>query len=48
LIYTLYGLKDAGYGYGVIGSPGPVDFYVKALGATEIPGSVPGVYNGML
>ncbi|MDF2685124.1 MAG: family acetyltransferase [Clostridia bacterium] len=48
LIYTLHGLKDAGYGYGVIGSPGPVEFYVKALGAMEIPCSAPGVYKGML
>ena len=48
LIYTLHGLKDQGYGYGVIGSPGPVEFYVKALNAIEIPNSIPGVYKGMI
>lgn len=48
LIATLKGMREAGYGYAVIGDPGPVDFYRKRLDALEIPGSKPGVYAGML
>ncbi|NLZ37909.1 MAG: GNAT family N-acetyltransferase [Clostridiales bacterium] len=47
LIYSLYGLRDLGYGYAIIGSPGPIDFYKKSCGATVIEGSEPGVYKGM-
>ena len=32
----------------VIGSVGPAEFYKKICGATEIEGSSPGVYRGML
>lgn len=48
LIATLKGMREAGYGYAVIGDPGPVEFYRKRLDAIEIPGSTPGVYAGML
>lgn len=48
LITTLRGLRDAGYGYAVIGDPGPVEFYRKRLDALEIPKSDPGIYQGML
>jgi GNAT superfamily N-acetyltransferase len=48
LIATLKGMREAGYGYAVIGDPGPVEFYKKRLDALEIPGSKPGIYNGML
>jgi GNAT superfamily N-acetyltransferase len=48
LIATLRGMREAGYGYAVIGDPGPVEFYRKRLDALEIPGSRPGVYAGML
>jgi GNAT superfamily N-acetyltransferase len=48
LIATLGGMREAGYGYAVIGDPGPVEFYRKRLDALEIPGSKPGVYAGML
>lgn len=48
LIATLSGMREAGYGYAVIGDPGPVEFYKKRLDAMEIPGSKPGVYRGML
>ena len=41
-------MREAGYGYAVIGDPGPVDFYRKRLDALEIPNSKPGVYAGML
>lgn len=48
LLATLRGMREAGYAYGVIGDPGPVEFYQKRLDALEIPNSRPGVYRGML
>lgn len=48
LIRTLRAMREAGYGYAVIGDPGPVAFYTKRLDALEIPKSSPGVYGGML
>lgn len=48
LLACLYGLKDLGYGYGIIGDAGPVDFYKKSCGAIVIEDSSPGVYKGML
>jgi hypothetical protein len=48
LFATLAGMREAGYGYAIIGGAGPVDFYKKRLDAIVIPGSVPGVYRGML
>lgn len=48
LIATLRGMREAGYGYAVIGDPGPVAFYQKRLDAMEIPKSKPGVYAGMV
>lgn len=49
LISSLYGLKDLGYAYGVIG--GAVDaaeFYRKAVDATFISKSGSGIYKDML
>lgn len=48
LLRTLRGMREAGYAYGVIGDPGPVEFYKKRLDALEIPHSKPGIYRGML
>lgn len=48
LIATLKGMREAGYGYAVIGDPGPISFYQKRLDCLEIPKSKPGVYAGML
>lgn len=48
LLATLLDMKNAGYGYGVIGGAGPMDFYKKSVGAIPIEGSVPGIYKGML
>ena len=48
LIVTLRAMREAGYGYAVIGDPGPVEFYTRRLDALEIPKSKPGVYAGML
>lgn len=44
LIACLWGLRELGYAYGIIGGAGPTEFYAKAVGAVEIPGSSPGVY----
>jgi ribosomal protein S18 acetylase RimI-like enzyme len=48
LLACLHGLRADGYGYGIIGGAGPVDFYRKSVGAVEIPDSWPGVYTGLL
>ena len=48
LIATLHDMLAQGYGYAIIGGVGPADFYSKAVGATSIPDSSPGVYKGML
>ena len=41
-------MRSEGYGYAIIDGVGPVDFYQKTVGATLIPNSTPGVYDGML
>jgi predicted N-acetyltransferase YhbS len=46
--HTLMAMKAQGYGYAVIGSAGPVDFYVKAAGAMPIPSDGEDIYRGML
>ena len=48
LIESLWGLRDLGYAYGVIGAAGPVDFYQKSVSASVIPDSVPGIYANLL
>jgi len=44
----LHDMRAAGYAYAVAGSVGPVAFFRRVAGATEIPGSAPGLYAGML
>lgn len=44
LLASLWGLREMGYAYGIIGGAGPVSFYERAVGATIIPDSVPGIY----
>ena len=48
LIASLWGLRELGYVYGVIGAAGPTDFYRAAVGAIEIPDSAPGIYTDLL
>lgn len=48
LLICLHAMKELGYAYAIIGGAGPVEFYKKAINAVEIPGSVPGIYRGML
>jgi GNAT superfamily N-acetyltransferase len=44
LIASLAGLRDLGYAYAIIGGVGPAEFYARAVGATPIPDSTPGIY----
>jgi GNAT superfamily N-acetyltransferase len=48
LLKTLLDMRECGYGYAAIGWAGPVDFYVRAVGAIPIPDSDSSVYAGML
>ena len=45
---AMHALKAQGYAYAIVGGVGPAAFYAKAFGATDIPGSSPGLYAGML
>jgi predicted N-acetyltransferase YhbS len=44
LLACLWGLRELGYAYGIIGGAGPIDFYERAVGAIIIPDSAPGIY----
>ena len=44
----LHAMLTLDYGYAVIGGVGPAEFYAKAVGATLIEQSTPGVYAGIL
>lgn len=48
LLAALHDLRSQGYAYGIIGAAGPVEFYVKAVGAIPIPDSSPGIYTDLL
>ena len=48
LIASLWGLRELGYVYGIIGGAGPVEFYQRAVGAIVIPDSQPGIYADLL
>ncbi len=48
LIASLWGLRELGYVYGIIGGAGPVKFYQEAVGAIVIPDSEPGIYSDLL
>lgn len=45
LLESLYGLEALGYAYGIIFAVGPAEFYSRAVGATIIPDSNPGVFT---
>jgi predicted N-acetyltransferase YhbS len=44
LLASLWGMRELGYAYAVIGGVGPAEFYERAVGARLIPDSSPGVY----
>jgi predicted N-acetyltransferase YhbS len=46
--HTLAAMKAQGYAYAIIGSAGPVDFYVKAVGAVPIEADGEDIYQGLL
>jgi GNAT superfamily N-acetyltransferase len=48
LFKSLEALRETGHAYAIIGGVGPKEFYAKACGATEIPGSDPGIYGDIL
>ncbi len=48
LLACLHAMVMHGYAYAVIGWAGPVEFYVKTVGATVIEGSEPGMNRGKL
>jgi predicted N-acetyltransferase YhbS len=48
LLASLWGLREMGYVYGIIGRAGPIDYYQKAVGAIAIPDSDPGIYTDLL
>jgi hypothetical protein len=48
LLASLWGLREMGYVYGIIGNAGPVHFYQKTVGAIVIPDSEPGIYANAL
>lgn len=48
LLACLWGLREMGYVYAIIGRAGPVEFYQGAVGATIIADSDPGIYQNLL
>ncbi|MDX6695361.1 MAG: hypothetical protein QOF02_2964 [Blastocatellia bacterium] len=48
LLASLWGLREMGYVYGIIGGAGPTDFYTRTVGAIPIPDSDPGIYTDLL
>jgi len=48
LLAALWGLREMGYVYAIIGAAGPVHFYQKTAGAIVIPDSEPGIYTDLL
>lgn len=48
LIAALWGLRELGYVYAIIGHAGPVEFYQETVGATVISDSDPGIYTDLL
>lgn len=41
---VLHCMREQGYGYGIVGGAGPVDFFQSVCGATVILKSTPGIY----
>lgn len=48
LLQCLWGLREMGYAYGIIGRAGPIEFYEKTVGAVVIADSDPGIYTDLL
>ncbi len=48
LLACLWGLREMGYVYGIVGGVGPEEFYQKTVGAILIADSTPGIYSDPL
>jgi hypothetical protein len=48
LVAAMWGLREIGYVYGIIGGAGPTAFYEQAVGAIPIPDSDPSIYEGSI
>jgi GNAT superfamily N-acetyltransferase len=48
LLSCMWGLREMGYVYGIIGRAGPIEFYEKTVRAIPIPDSNPGFYVDLL
>jgi GNAT superfamily N-acetyltransferase len=48
LLASLWGLRELGYVYGILGGAGPTQFYTRAVGAIPIPDTDPGIYTDLL
>ena len=48
LLQSLRAMKELGYAYAIIGGVGPKEFYIKTVGAIEIPDSTPGIFTAPL
>lgn len=48
LLEGLWGLREMGYVYGIIGGVGPAEFYENTVGARRIEDSEPGIYENIL
>ena len=48
LVQCLHAMRAHGYAYAIIGGVGPRAFYERVVPVMEIPGSSPGIYQGML
>ena len=48
LMLALEAMRAEGHAYAIIGGVGPKDFYARTVGAIEIPGSDPGIYQDIL
>jgi GNAT superfamily N-acetyltransferase len=48
LLACLHAMQNNGYAYAIIGGVGPAEYYSKAVGATLIEGSSPGIYDFQL
>lgn len=46
--HSLVAMKAQGYAYAIVGSAGPIDFYVNAAGAMPIPSDKEDIYQGLL
>lgn len=48
VVAALHSMREAGYGYAVIGDAGPVEFFKSICDARVIEGSTPGIYGNPL